>query len=129
MDGSYGVKSLAQAEFAEHLLDRRLSVALNVYHVGLHIDESVFLDQIVKKLDATVVSSNLSLEVSNIVFQVSCSSDEWVDIFGLICQDVGQFSFIEHSIFDDLESYELSTLFINMLRKGRHGARLDATNI
>ena len=129
MDSSHRIKTLAQTELTKHLLDRRLGVALNVNHVCLYIDESVFFYQIVKKLDTSIIGSNLSFKVSDVVFQVSCSNNKWVDVFGLVGQNISQFCFIEYSIFDDLESHELSALFINMLRESRHGTRLNASNI
>lgn len=85
---------------------------LNELHVCLHVNEGVLLYQVAEELDTAIISRNLRLEVSNVVFEVSRASDQWVHIFWLVCQKLGQLNLIEDAIFDDLEAHELGAFLV-----------------
>lgn len=82
-----------------------------------------------QELNSPVISCDLRLKVGDIVLEVSSASDQRVHFFGLIVQDVNELSLVEDTVFDDLKADELSTFLIYVLREGRHGARLDASDV
>ena len=63
MDCVFRLKTLLKAELAEHIPYGLLSIPLNEMHVSLHIYERILLNKTVYKLNTSVVSSYLGLEV------------------------------------------------------------------
>ena len=120
MDRSDRVQTLSKAKLAKHLPDGRLCVPLDENHVGLHVHQRILLNQVGKELDSSFVGCDLGLEVSDVVFQVSCTRDQGIHILWLIVQNISQLNFVEHSVLNNLKAKELGTFLLDVLRKGRH---------
>lgn len=105
-----------------------LCVLLYVEHLSLHIRQTILLNQLFHKHYASVICSDLCLEVRDVVGQVPSAPDQWVSPC-LIVHYLCYLSLLELSISHYLEAFNGSSFFLEEFGEAGHAPRLDAANV